>query len=82
MDWLAGFLTQSAGAFEMVVRDDNNPGRRKTLLSPLLRSVAEKRKVNVWLAVADRGDMVYRESVRCKRKLSLRKVVVMEDHPG
>lgn len=49
--------------------------------APMMRSVAEKLKVNVGLAVADRDDMVYLESVRYNRKLSLRHVVAGQRVP-
>lgn len=49
--------------------------------APLMRSVAEKLKVNVGLAVADRDEMVYLESVRYNRKVSLRNVVAGQRVP-
>lgn len=36
----------------------------------LMRSEAEKRKINVGLAVADREEMVYLESVRFSRRVA------------
>jgi DNA-binding IclR family transcriptional regulator len=49
--------------------------------APMMRSVAEKLKVNVGLAVADRDEMVYLESVRYNRKVSLRNVVTGQRVP-
>lgn len=49
--------------------------------APMMRSVAEKLKVNVGLAVADRDEMVYLESVRYNRKVSLRNVVAGQRVP-
>jgi DNA-binding IclR family transcriptional regulator len=43
--------------------------------APLMRSLAEKLRINVGLAVADRADMVYLESIRYSRRVSLRNVV-------
>ncbi len=43
--------------------------------APLMRAVAEKLRINVGLAVADRSDMLYLESIRYNRRASLRKVV-------
>lgn len=48
---------------------------------PLMRSEAEKRKINVGLAVADRDEMVYLESVRYSRRVSWRNVVVGQRVP-
>ena len=48
---------------------------------PLMRSEAEKRKINVGLAVADRGEMVYLESVRYSRRVSWRNVVAGQRVP-
>src|SRR3546814_10476856 len=42
---------------------------------PLMRSIAEEFKINVGLAIRDRDEMVYLESVRYNRKVSLRNVV-------
>ncbi len=49
--------------------------------APMMRSVAEKRRINVGLAVADRDEMVYLESVRYNRKVSLRNVVAGQRVP-
>ena len=43
--------------------------------APLMRAVAEKLRINVGLAVADRYEMVYLESIRYNRQASLRNVV-------
>ncbi|MET0963925.1 MAG: IclR family transcriptional regulator [Noviherbaspirillum sp.] len=48
---------------------------------PLMRAVAEKKRINVGLAVADRDEMVYLESVRYNRKVSLRSVVAGQRVP-
>jgi DNA-binding IclR family transcriptional regulator len=48
---------------------------------PLMRSEAEKRKINVGLAVADREEMVYLESVRYSRRVSWRNVVAGQRVP-
>jgi DNA-binding IclR family transcriptional regulator len=48
---------------------------------PLMRSEAEKRKINVGLAVADRDEMVYLESVRYSRRVSWRNVVAGQRVP-
>jgi DNA-binding IclR family transcriptional regulator len=48
---------------------------------PMMRAVAEKKKINVGLAVADREEMVYLESVRYNRKVSLRNVVAGQRVP-
>lgn len=50
-------------------------------VAPLMRQVAEKLKINVGLAVADREEMVYLESVRYNRKVSLRNVVAGQRVP-
>lgn len=42
---------------------------------PLMRAVAQERRINVGLAAADREDMVYLESVRYNQRASLRTVV-------
>jgi DNA-binding IclR family transcriptional regulator len=52
-----------------------------TVAGPLMRSEAEKRKINVGLAVADREDMVYLESVRYSRRVSWRNVVAGQRVP-
>lgn len=49
--------------------------------APMMRSVAEKLKVNVGLAVPDRDEMVYLESVRYNRKASLRHIVAGQRVP-
>jgi DNA-binding IclR family transcriptional regulator len=43
--------------------------------APLMRPLAEKLRINVGLAIPDRDEMVYLESVRYNRKVSLRNVV-------
>jgi len=48
---------------------------------PLMRSEAEQRKINVGLAVADRDEMVYLESVRYSRRVSWRNVVAGQRVP-
>lgn len=50
-------------------------------VAPLMRSYAEKLRINVGLAVADRDEMVYLESVRYHRKVSLRNVVAGQRVP-
>ncbi len=49
--------------------------------APMMRKVAERLKINVGLAVADRDEMVYLESVRYNRKVSLRNVVAGQRVP-
>jgi len=49
--------------------------------APLMRGVAEKLRINVGLAVADRDEMVYLESVRYNRKVALRNVVAGQRVP-
>ena len=49
--------------------------------APMMRKVAEKLKINVGLAVRDRDEMVYLESVRYNRKVSLRNVVAGQRIP-
>ena len=44
------------------------------IAAPRMRVVAEKLRINVGLAVVDRAEMVYLESIRYNRKASLRKV--------
>jgi DNA-binding IclR family transcriptional regulator len=51
------------------------------LAGALMRSEAEKRKINVGLAVADRDERVYLESVRYSRRVSWRKVVAGQRVP-
>lgn len=48
---------------------------------PLMREEAEKRKINVGLAMADRDEMVYLESVRYSRRVSWRNVVAGQRVP-
>jgi DNA-binding IclR family transcriptional regulator len=43
--------------------------------APLMRALAERLRINVGLAVADRSEMVYIESIRYNRRPSLRNVV-------
>ncbi|VTU28362.1 MULTISPECIES: IclR family transcriptional regulator [unclassified Variovorax] len=43
--------------------------------APLMKAVAETHRVNVGLAVADRDEMVYLESIRYNRRIALRNVV-------
>lgn len=43
--------------------------------APLMRALAEKMRINVGLAVADRSEMLYLESIRYNRRMSLRNVV-------
>jgi DNA-binding IclR family transcriptional regulator len=51
------------------------------MAGPLMRSEAEKRKINVGLAVADRDEMVYLESVRYSRRVAWRNVVAGQRVP-
>lgn len=51
------------------------------IASPLIRAEAEKRKINVGLAVADQGDMVYLESVRYSHRVAWRNVVAGQRVP-
>jgi DNA-binding IclR family transcriptional regulator len=46
-----------------------------SVASPHMRELAEKERINVGLACADRDEMVYLESIRYARKIALRKVV-------
>jgi DNA-binding IclR family transcriptional regulator len=48
---------------------------------PLMRNVAERDKINVGLATADRGEMVYLESVRYSRRVRWRNVVAGQRVP-
>ena len=50
-------------------------------VAPLMRKVAEKNRLNVGLAAADRDEMVYLESVRYNRRVSLRNVVAGQRVP-
>lgn len=49
--------------------------------APLMRKCAERLKVNVGLAVADGQEMIYLESVRYNRKVSLRNIVAGQRVP-
>jgi DNA-binding IclR family transcriptional regulator len=51
------------------------------IVSPMMHRVAEKLKINVGLAAADRDEMVYLESVRYNSKISLRNVVAGQRVP-
>jgi DNA-binding IclR family transcriptional regulator len=51
------------------------------IADPLMRKEAEQRKINVGLAVADRDEMVYLESVRYSRRVSWRNVVAGQRVP-
>lgn len=51
------------------------------IAGPLMRTEAEQRKINVGLAVADRDEMVYLESVRYSRRVSWRNVVAGQRVP-
>lgn len=51
------------------------------IAGPLMRSEAEARKINVGLAVADRDEMVYLESVRYSRRVAWRNVVAGQRVP-
>ncbi len=48
---------------------------------PLMLEVAQERRINVGLAVADRDEMVYLESVRYNRRVSLRNVAAGQRVP-
>ncbi|KWT89246.1 MULTISPECIES: IclR family transcriptional regulator [unclassified Variovorax] len=50
-------------------------------VAPLMQALAEKMRINVGLAVADRDEMVYLESVRYNRRVSLRNVVAGQRVP-
>ncbi|WP_192805182.1 IclR family transcriptional regulator [Noviherbaspirillum aerium] len=50
-------------------------------VGPMMRAIAERKKINVGLAVADREEMVYLESVRYNRKPTLRNVVAGQRVP-
>ncbi len=52
-----------------------------SIAGPRMRAVAEKQRVNVGLAAPDRDSMVYLESFRYNRKLSLRNVVAGQRVP-
>lgn len=49
--------------------------------APLMRRLAEKMRINVGLATADRHEMVYLESFRFNRKVALRSVVAGQRVP-
>lgn len=49
--------------------------------TPLMREASQKLRVNVGLASADRGEMVYLESIRYNRKASLRTIVAGQRVP-
>ncbi|WP_082988376.1 IclR family transcriptional regulator [Bordetella bronchialis] len=49
--------------------------------APWMRELAQARRINVGIAVADGDDMVYLESVRYSRKVSLRSVVAGQRVP-
>jgi DNA-binding IclR family transcriptional regulator len=51
------------------------------LAAPVMRRVAERLRINVGLATPDRDEMVYLESVRYNRKVSLRNVVTGQRIP-
>ena len=51
------------------------------IAGPLMRQEAEQRKINVGLAVADRDEMVYLESVRYSRRVPWRNVVAGQRVP-
>jgi DNA-binding IclR family transcriptional regulator len=51
------------------------------IASPLMQVEAEQRKINVGLAVADRDEMVYLESVRYSRRVAWRNVVAGQRVP-
>ncbi|MFC4274858.1 IclR family transcriptional regulator [Achromobacter aloeverae] len=50
-------------------------------VAPLMRALAEKLRINVGLATADRDEMVYLESFRFNRKVALRSVVAGQRVP-
>jgi DNA-binding IclR family transcriptional regulator len=50
-------------------------------LSPLMWALAEKMRINVGLAMPDRDEMVYLESVRYNRRVALRNVVAGQRVP-
>lgn len=49
--------------------------------APLMHEAAETRRINVGLAAADRESMVYLESIRYNRRVSLRRVVTGQRIP-
>src|SRR5258708_31762642 len=46
-----------------------------SIAAPLMRTLAETRRINVGLACPDRDEMVYLESIRYNRRIVLRHVV-------
>lgn len=50
-------------------------------VAPAMRTLAERLRINVGLATADRTEMVYLESVRYNRKVALRNVVAGQRVP-
>jgi DNA-binding IclR family transcriptional regulator len=52
-----------------------------TAAAPLMRALAERMRINVGLATADRHEMVYLESFRFNRKVALRSVVAGQRVP-
>lgn len=52
-----------------------------SVAAPLMRAEAEKRRINVGLATADRDDMVYLESIRYSRRATWRNVVAGQRVP-
>lgn len=50
-------------------------------IAPLMRELAERKRINVGLATADRDEMVYLESFRYNRKVALRNVVAGQRVP-
>ncbi len=51
------------------------------VVAPMMRALAEKMRINVGLATADRDEMVYLESVRYNRKVALRNVLAGQRVP-
>jgi DNA-binding IclR family transcriptional regulator len=51
------------------------------LIEPLMRKASEKMKLNVGLAVADRHEMVYLESIRYTKNIALRTVAAGQRVP-
>lgn len=50
-------------------------------VGPLMRTLAERMRINVGLAVPDREDMVYLESIRYNRRVALRSVAAGQRVP-
>lgn len=46
-----------------------------SVAAPLMRTLAERERLNVGLAAPDRGEMVYLESIRYNRRIAFRNVV-------